>query len=102
MTFLQFPDCDCFIFPNEAFISKAEVAVITDNDMIKEADARCLGRHHEAFGESFIGFTGGYGTGRMIVGHNDRGGVVANRHLNDIPNVRICLIHGAVLNIHDL
>jgi hypothetical protein len=39
----QFPDSDCFIFPNEAFIGKAEVAVIPDNDMIKEADAGCLG-----------------------------------------------------------
>jgi len=26
--FLQFPNCDCFIFPNEASVGKAEVAVV--------------------------------------------------------------------------
>jgi len=52
MTFLQFPDCDCFIFTNEAFICKAEIAVIPYYDMIKETDARCLCCHHEALVES--------------------------------------------------
>lgn len=48
--YLQFPDCHCFIFANKAFIGKAEAAVVADNDMVKEADARCLGCHNSKFG----------------------------------------------------
>jgi len=95
MTFLQFPDCDCFIFPNEAFIGEAEIAVIADNDVIKAADAGCLGCHHEAFGESPISIARGYRVGRVIVDHDDRGSVVANCHLNNIADVGIGLIHSA-------
>jgi len=37
-TVSELTDCDCFIFPNETFIGEAEVAVVADNDMVKEAD----------------------------------------------------------------
>jgi hypothetical protein len=58
--FSQFPNRDCFIFPDKSLIGKAEVVVVTDNDMVKEANAGCPGCHHEAFGKFLISVTGGY------------------------------------------